>query len=77
MEIIKFENTWCDYLTPCPYKPDIMVGDWECSECSHHVSMKITKDPISPSPILDMSKYFKVAEGEVECNYKDNHGTIL
>lgn len=39
---IKFKRTWCDYLTPCPFRNEdndpagIMVGDYECSQCSHH-----------------------------------------
>lgn len=30
---IKYEQTWCEYLTPCPFKKDIFVGEWECNQC--------------------------------------------
>ena len=36
---IPFVKTWCDYLTPCPYRnkekkqDGIMVGDYFCSNC--------------------------------------------
>lgn len=35
METIKYERTWCDYLTPCPYIKDNEVGSYECSICPH------------------------------------------
>lgn len=36
---IPFIKTWCDYLTPCPYRnkeknqEGIMVGDYDCFNC--------------------------------------------
>ena len=29
MKEINFEYTWCDYLTPCPYRKDIEVGSYK------------------------------------------------
>lgn len=42
MEEFKFEKTWCDYLTPCPYSLKdnddlpIMVGEFECHNCKYN-----------------------------------------
>lgn len=39
---IKYEMTWCDYLTPCPHEnkskdpAGIMVGDWKCAHCKFY-----------------------------------------
>lgn len=37
---LEFERTWCDYITPCPYKNNIFIGEYECVEkcpfCSKH-----------------------------------------
>lgn len=35
METIKYERTWCDYLTPCPYIKGNEVGSYECSICPY------------------------------------------
>lgn len=40
---IHFEKTWCDYLTPCPFRnkeqdpAGVFVGDWDCHGCPYHV----------------------------------------
>lgn len=74
METIEFERTWCDYLTPCPYKnkekdeTGIMVGDYECYNCKH------CKQYIDNSSILDNKgkvDYTKVVVGRVKCNFKE------
>lgn len=37
--IFKIKKTWCEYLTPCPYKnrkgdpAGTMIGDYDCSRC--------------------------------------------
>lgn len=28
--ILKFERTWCDYITPCPFRENIYIGEYEC-----------------------------------------------
>ena len=33
MEKIKYKMTWCEYLTPCKYRKDIMVGEYDCYQC--------------------------------------------
>lgn len=36
MEHIKYEKSWCEYLTPCPHFKEMMVGSYEClEECSY------------------------------------------
>ncbi len=44
MEVIKYERTWCDHLTPCPYLRGIMVGDWECNNCLHNRGNSVNRD---------------------------------
>ena len=65
METIKYERTWCDYLTPCPYLnklnkdnnfEEIMVGDWDCSNCLYNMGNSVNRD-----------------KGEVLCSYKEEH----
>ena len=57
METIRYERTWCDYLTPCPYLRGIMVGDWECDKCHYNKG--------------DTS--LTIVKGEVTCSYKEEH----
>lgn len=41
MNIIEYDRTWCDYLTPCPNNQIetedryIMVGSYECYSCKY------------------------------------------
>lgn len=44
METIKYERTWCDYLTPCPYLRGIMVGDWECHNCLYNRGNSVNRN---------------------------------
>ena len=60
---INFEMTWCDYLTPCPYKSDIEVGSFACASCEYFVSFK-NYESVPPG------EYFTVKTGCVECNFK-------
>lgn len=34
MEKIKYQMTWCDYLTPCKYRKNIKVGEYDCYQCT-------------------------------------------
>ena len=33
MEKIRYQMTWCEYLTPCKYRKDIKVGEYDCYQC--------------------------------------------
>ena len=36
---LKYERTWCDYLTKCPFRSGFEVGSYECQElCEHFIS---------------------------------------
>lgn len=58
---VKFERTWCDYLTPCSKFPEIEVGSYECFSCKHFVKFYSDEQVIPPG------KYFMVVSGHVEC----------
>ena len=62
MEIVKYQYTWCDYLTKCKHFPNIEVGSYECVCCPH--SGKMTLDSS-----FETGQYFKEYEGTVECKY--------
>lgn len=63
---IPFVKTWCDYLTPCPYRnkekkqDGIMVGDYFCSNCLCQKEYHDKKDETNPDDeryvICDISK---------------------
>ena len=63
---IPFIKTWCDYLTPCPYRnkekkqEGIMVGDYDCFNCLCKKEYHDKKDEINPDDeryvICDISK---------------------
>ena len=63
----KYKRTWCDYLTPCKIKPNIMVGEYECQEeCPHFKSVEENNGKkFEP---CDYSRYSYVWEGIVICN---------
>ena len=64
--IQRYKRTWCDYLIPCKINPNIMVGEYECSQCKFHKSMKENSGKkFEPG---DYARYFYVYEGKVECN---------
>lgn len=63
-----YERTWCDYLTPCKLKPEIMVGEYECEQCPHFNSRK--EEPAPKFNACDYSRYSHIYHGEVECNLK-------
>lgn len=65
-----YKRTWCDYLTPCKIRPEIMVGEYECQEeCPFFVSVKEEEgkkfDP------CDYARYSYVWNGEVKCKAED------
>lgn len=33
MEKIQYKMTWCEYITPCKYRKNIMVGEYDCYQC--------------------------------------------
>lgn len=63
---IPFIKTWCDYLTPCPYRnkekkqDGIMVGDYFCFNCLCQKEYHDKKDETNPDDeryvICDISK---------------------
>lgn len=62
MEIVKYQYTWCDYLTNCKHFPNIEVGSYECASCPY--CCRITLDSS-----FETGQYFKEYEGIVECKY--------
>lgn len=59
---IKGEFSWCEYLTPCPYGKDCMVGDFECCcSCEHHNKVEILQS-------LKGGYSDSIGALEVECN---------
>jgi hypothetical protein len=64
MATIKGEITWCDYLTPCPFGKDCMVGDFDCCcMCEHHEKVTVLKS-------IKAGDYVSVGVLEIECNHK-------
>lgn len=45
MRMREFKRTWCDYLTPCPFRnrsndpAGVMIGDHDCYTCEYFSSM--------------------------------------
>lgn len=63
-----YQRTWCDYLTPCKIRPEIMVGEYECEQCEY---FKSRKEKAAPKfDVCDYSRYSYIHHGEVECNIK-------
>lgn len=66
---IPFEFTWCDYLTPCPHRPNIMVGDYDCCNCANYVSSR--QESFKYDKQNDNYKnYGLVLSGVVFCKFK-------
>ena len=39
-----YKRTWCEYLTPCKIRPEIMIGEYYCQEkCPFFKSIKEEK----------------------------------
>ena len=69
---IRFEYTWCDYLTKCKYMKDIEVGSYECSKCPHHKSFELDEKSNVDFTIPESNrynKYFTVSTGTVLCDF--------
>lgn len=64
MKNMIFKRTWCDYLTPCPYRDGIEIGSYECSECHHNGGFE-DHGKVKPG------EYFSVAQGCVRCNFPE------
>lgn len=64
---IPFEFTWCDYLTPCPYQKNVMIGEYDCYECEYHMGIK--QKNIECDSSIDYSRYAKVSTGVVFCGH--------
>lgn len=71
LEIIRFEYTWCDYLTKCPYNQGCMVGDYDCSQCQYHVSIEEEGKQYT-TPTTDYKKYAIAHSGIVGCRYMNS-----
>lgn len=69
MADIRYERTWCDYLTNCKHRPDIEVGSYECSQCKFHAGFHENAAP--ERGVTDMRKYSDIIEGVVNCNYEE------
>ena len=64
--IINYEYTWCNYLTPCPYRKDCYVGDYDCSICEFFGGNN-SLPTVDDNP-LDYGKYIKIYKGCIKCN---------
>jgi C4-type Zn-finger protein len=76
MEIIDFEFTLMDYLTECPYRKDIFVGEYDCSQCKYHRGFELDKereDKLKEFEIGNYSQYFFRRIGKCTCSYKEEH----
>ena len=71
MQVLNFKFNWFDYLTPCPFKKDVMVGEYDCSVCPYHKSFKIIHSidryMRNEQEEISYTKYFEIGEGIVEC----------
>lgn len=67
---LNYERTWCDYLTPCPHRKDVCVGEYECSICNHHKNW--TEEKVPNWEIGDYARYFYLHKGYVECDHPNN-----
>lgn len=70
MNVFKFEMTWCEYLTPCPFRVGVMIGDYDCSQCKHHKKIKQYQNPdIQKLGVCDYRRYSMItSKGIVMCN---------
>lgn len=67
---VRFEFTWCDFLTRCTYKDyDVRVGDYDCHQCPYFVDSCIEK-PITGTGVTSYAPYFKIGIGIVKCKRK-------
>lgn len=63
----KYKRTWCDYLTPCKIKPNIMVGEYECQKECPYFKFVEENNGKKFEP-CDYSRYSYIWEGVVKCN---------
>ena len=71
-----YARNWCDYLTPCPYNPDIRMGSYECVEqCPFHVKEGDSEEKFQHfgnknEDLESIAKYFEVIRGTVGCSHE-------
>lgn len=70
MEKLKFKRNWCDYLTKCPYKENIMIGEYECSQCECNCGLVEDKPDFKGK--CNYAFYTAVWGGECQCSYNEN-----
>ena len=63
----RYERTWCDYLTPCPHKEDVMIGSYECENCAYYKSS--IENKFKDYEPCDYGKYTETVSGIVTCSY--------
>lgn len=83
MQKLQYSRTWCDYITPCPYhnevwspeyKCEVMMGDYECSQCKHNAGLEEEKyNWSSLAHSFDGSNYTHITNNNIcKCNYEKN-----
>ena len=78
MKEIKYTDTWCDNLTPCPHRSDICVNDYDCCHCPHNKSKKELDNDLDEFTKTHgaadndyYARYSKTNTGIVLCDYED------
>ena len=77
MEEIKYTDTWCDNITPCPYLENVWVNDYDCGHCPHNKGRKDEDNSIdeftkshSPADSDYYALYSMANTGIVLCDFK-------
>ena len=77
MKLIAYKETWCDYLTPCHHKKDVMVGDYDCEHCEYFKGRQNINNNIEkftkahrPSDEDYYKRYTLVNLGCIYCDFK-------
>ena len=63
---VKYERTWCEYLTPCEIFKGKNVGSIDCLKCKFHRS--INEKPINET---NPNPYTTIIKGIVKCSYDE------
>lgn len=67
---IAYSFSWCEFLDPCPYGKDCMVGDCDCCECEHNKHNEIFQE-LNTFDEIGTLRYFRYGYGYVKCNYEN------